>query len=44
MKVTNGDVKSFAARAYNGDSYVLISAGPDALYGTSDDICNFERK
>ena len=23
------------------DSYILISAGIDGLYGTSDDICNF---
>jgi len=23
------------------DSYILISAGADGLYGTSDDICNF---
>jgi hypothetical protein len=26
------------------DSFVLISAGQDALYGTADDICNFEWK
>lgn len=25
------------------DSYILISAGADGLYGTSDDICNFQR-
>jgi type II secretory pathway pseudopilin PulG len=23
------------------DAYILISAGPDRIYGTSDDICNF---
>jgi hypothetical protein len=23
------------------DGYILISAGPDRVYGTSDDICNF---
>lgn len=28
-------------RPYNEDSYMLISPGPDALYGTSDDIANF---
>jgi len=27
---------------YRPDSYILISAGADGLYGTSDDICNFE--
>jgi prepilin-type N-terminal cleavage/methylation domain-containing protein len=26
---------------YNSDSYVLISAGADGLYGTADDITNF---
>ena len=26
---------------YRPDSYILISAGVDGLYGTSDDICNF---
>jgi hypothetical protein len=26
---------------YKPDSYILISAGYDGLYGTDDDICNF---
>lgn len=26
----------------NPDSYLLISAGPDGLYGTGDDMCNFD--
>jgi hypothetical protein len=26
---------------YRPDSYILISAGPDGLYGTADDIRNF---
>ncbi len=26
---------------YRPDSYILISAGADGLYGTRDDICNF---
>ena len=25
----------------NKDGYILISAGPDRIYGTDDDICNF---
>lgn len=29
---------------YNADSFVLISAGEDGLYGTADDICNFDWK
>lgn len=27
--------------AKNKDTYILISPGPDRIYGTSDDICNF---
>ncbi|MBN1974806.1 MAG: hypothetical protein JW787_14290 [Sedimentisphaerales bacterium] len=27
---------------FNKDSYILISAGKDGLYGTSDDIANFD--
>ena len=26
------------------DSYLLISAGADAVFGTSDDVANFERE
>jgi len=29
---------------YRPDSYILISAGPDGLYGTNDDICNFGKR
>jgi type II secretory pathway pseudopilin PulG len=29
---------------YNKDTYLLISAGNDGEYGTSDDICNFDFK
>ena len=29
---------------YRADSFILISAGPDGLYGTPDDICNFAWK
>ena len=32
-----------AARPVNADSFILVSAGPDAEYGTEDDVCNFER-
>ena len=31
-------------RPFNNDTYILISAGNDGEYGTSDDICNFEFK
>jgi hypothetical protein len=36
------DVNSPAPVPVRRDSYILISAGPDGLYGTADDICNFE--
>ncbi len=32
------------SRPYREDSYILISAGKDGLYGTVDDVCNFEWK
>ncbi len=32
-----------AAGPYRRDSFILISAGPDRLYGTPDDILNFSR-
>ena len=28
---------------YRSQSFLLISAGADGIYGTADDICNFER-
>ena len=30
-------------RPFRADSYILVSAGKDGLYGTSDDIVNFKR-
>ncbi|HML75936.1 MAG TPA: prepilin-type N-terminal cleavage/methylation domain-containing protein [Anaerohalosphaeraceae bacterium] len=30
-------------RPYRADSYILVSAGKDELYGTADDIFNFEK-
>lgn len=38
---TNTTLKSVP---YNKDSYILISAGPDGLFGTEDDITNFDFK
>jgi hypothetical protein len=29
---------------YNADKFILISAGHDGLYGTADDLCNFDWK
>jgi type II secretory pathway pseudopilin PulG len=36
----NFDIK----RPYRAQSYILISAGKDGLYGTSDDITNFKQE
>jgi len=32
----------WAARPYNPDTFILMTAGHDGIYGTEDDICNFE--
>jgi hypothetical protein len=38
------DRKTSKSMPSSGNSFILISAGQDGLYGTADDICNFERK
>jgi type II secretory pathway pseudopilin PulG len=35
--------KLSVSKPFNSDSYILISAGFDGLYGTKDDIFNFEK-
>jgi hypothetical protein len=32
------------SQPHQADSYILLSAGWDGLYGTADDICNFDWK
>jgi type II secretory pathway pseudopilin PulG len=39
----NPSIKMRRGRPYRPDSYILISAGFDGLYGTEDDIFNFEK-
>jgi prepilin-type N-terminal cleavage/methylation domain-containing protein len=39
--ITNPKMTS-QVRPYNMTSYILISAGADGIYGTRDDICNFQ--
>ncbi len=41
-KVTRSDKATVVTRPFRADAYILISAGLDGLYGTKDDICNFE--
>lgn len=43
-KNTRSDKITTIAKPNRSDSYILISAGYDAEYGTADDICNFEWK
>lgn len=39
----NPIIRTRRGRPYRPDSYILISAGFDGLYGTEDDILNFEK-
>ena len=41
-KITNPQIRPLR-RPYNQDSYILISAGFDGVYGTADDVFNFMR-
>ncbi|HLB73747.1 MAG TPA: hypothetical protein VJJ98_06990 [Sedimentisphaerales bacterium] len=40
-KITKSEVTTIS-RSSRADTYILISAGEDGLYGTRDDICNFQ--
>ncbi|HAL44373.1 MAG: hypothetical protein A2Y12_15780 [Planctomycetes bacterium GWF2_42_9] len=40
--ITNPKMTS-QVRPHNSDTYILISAGNDGIYGTKDDIYNFEK-
>ena len=40
----NHEVIMTETKPYRADTYILLSAGPDGLYGTPDDIANFEWK
>ncbi|MEN6576304.1 MAG: hypothetical protein ABFD90_08175 [Phycisphaerales bacterium] len=41
---TQNDRARSGIEPFNHDSYILISAGWDGLYGTADDVCNFTWK
>ncbi len=41
---TWNDQVTTASRPFRSDTYILISAGNDGEYGTTDDICNFDWK
>ncbi|MFA5240518.1 MAG: type II secretion system protein [Phycisphaerae bacterium] len=38
-----GSYNALKIRPYNKNSYILISAGRDGVYGTDDDVCNFKQ-
>jgi type II secretory pathway pseudopilin PulG len=40
---TNPNFSTPPMRPYRADSYILLSAGPDGLYGTPDDVFNFNK-
>ena len=40
--ITNPQIRP-SVRPYNQDSFILISAGYDGLYGTRDDVVNFRK-
>ena len=39
--INNPNIQLEAGRPYNPETYIILSAGPDGLYGTNDDIYNF---
>lgn len=41
---TGVDAMAPMARPFKKDSFILLTAGFDGLYGTGDDICNFTKK
>ncbi len=40
-KITNPEVDAFV-KPYNPKTYILMSAGPDGVFGTKDDVTNFQ--
>jgi type II secretory pathway pseudopilin PulG len=42
--IRNLNIPGNVSRPYRSDSYILISAGYDGLYGTVDDVFNFEKQ
>jgi type II secretory pathway pseudopilin PulG len=43
-RINNDNISINDGRPYRSDSYILISAGDDGLYGTRDDIMNFQKR
>ncbi len=43
-EMIRNDEITTASRPYCSNSFILISVGKDGLYGTDDDICNFNKE
>jgi len=43
-RINNDNIAIRDGRPYRSDSYILLSAGNDGLYGTRDDIMNFHKR
>ncbi len=43
-RINNDEILLTNGRPWRADSYLLLSAGTDGLYGTRDDIYNFQEK
>jgi len=43
-EITKNDTVLTESKPHRPDTYILLSAGADGLYGTPDDITNFEFK
>jgi hypothetical protein len=43
-RINNDEILLTSGRPWRADSYLLLSAGFDGLYGTRDDIYNFQEK
>lgn len=41
VRVTTNKKVTATPKSHREDSYILMSAGPDGMYGTSDDVFNF---
>ena len=41
ISTVTGDI---VKKPYNEDTFILLSAGKDGLYGTADDVFNFDKK
>ncbi|MBL7186604.1 MAG: hypothetical protein ISS70_09780 [Phycisphaerae bacterium] len=41
-EISRDDRANGPSKPHRADTFILLSAGPDGLYGTADDITNFD--